>query len=57
MLVQVKTDNHIEGNEKLQNWVNDQVTAGAMLPPKSGCWIKAPLDLLGSASVKVRLGR
>lgn len=27
MLVQVKTDNHIEGNEKLQNWVQDQVTS------------------------------
>lgn len=27
MLVQVKTDNHIEGTEKLQNWVTEHVTA------------------------------
>jgi ribosome-associated translation inhibitor RaiA len=27
MLVQVKTDNHIEGTEKLQKWVTDDVTA------------------------------
>jgi ribosome-associated translation inhibitor RaiA len=27
MLIQIKTDNHIEGNEKLQTWVSREVAA------------------------------